>query len=169
METTFAEGVFKWHDFYFLAGTAAGSLIGLLFVAVSLHLELISSPGQGQARVLAEQTFASFILVLLISLAFLVPAQTPLGISLPLLVMGLAGCLLAARTALRLRQAASTSLSSGSGLHVWRRFALPSFSYVALTAAALLTFRGRVQSLLWVLVVVVLLLVSAATSAWDLG
>jgi len=35
----------EWHDFYLLTGTAAATLLGLLFVAVSLNAEIILSGG----------------------------------------------------------------------------------------------------------------------------
>jgi len=36
---TFAEWVHGWHEFYLMTGTAAVTLAGLLFVALSLHLD----------------------------------------------------------------------------------------------------------------------------------
>ena len=38
---SFAEQLDRWHEFYLMAGTAAVTLMGLLFVAVSLHLDAV--------------------------------------------------------------------------------------------------------------------------------
>src|SRR2546423_767662 len=32
-----------WHDFYIVAGTASATLVGLLFVGLSLHLQIVVS------------------------------------------------------------------------------------------------------------------------------
>lgn len=168
METTFAEGVARWRDFYALAGSAAAGLVGLLFVSVSLHLETIVRSGRGAVRVLSEQTLTSFIYVLLIALFFMVPAQNPAGLGLPLLVMGLFGCWRTLQTFMGFRRSADEPgrvLRSG---YVWRRFAYPAVSHLGLTLVSLLTLRGHPRALGWVLVVTLFLLVSATLSSWDL-
>jgi hypothetical protein len=42
MAEDFAAIIVGWHDFYMLAGSAAATLLGLLFVAVSLHIDTIA-------------------------------------------------------------------------------------------------------------------------------
>lgn len=42
MITEFAEAVAGWNDFYMLAGSAAFTLLGLLFVAVLFHIDVIT-------------------------------------------------------------------------------------------------------------------------------
>ena len=44
--TDFSQMVGEWETFYLLTGTAAATLIGLLFVAVSINIE----PFQGKER-----------------------------------------------------------------------------------------------------------------------
>jgi hypothetical protein len=39
VDAPFLQAVDQWHDFYLMAGTAGATLIGLLFVSVSLYLE----------------------------------------------------------------------------------------------------------------------------------
>jgi len=41
MRVSFQAAVGGWHDFYLLAGTAAATLVGLLFVGLSLHLRIV--------------------------------------------------------------------------------------------------------------------------------
>src|SRR4029077_3325685 len=62
-----------WHDFYVTMGTASASLIGLLFVALSLNLDSIIGDSRDDLRAFAEQAFSSFSTVLLIAVFFLIP------------------------------------------------------------------------------------------------
>jgi hypothetical protein len=39
---TYAETVQSWHDFYLTAGAAAATLVGLLFVGLSLHISVVN-------------------------------------------------------------------------------------------------------------------------------
>ena len=45
----FQHALERWHDFYLLAGTAAATLMGLLFVSLSIHLEKIVAEGGASA------------------------------------------------------------------------------------------------------------------------
>jgi hypothetical protein len=38
---SYQTAVSGWHDFYLLAGTASATLVGLLFVGLSLHLRIV--------------------------------------------------------------------------------------------------------------------------------
>jgi hypothetical protein len=168
MQSTFAEGIARWHDFYALVGGASAGLLGLLFVSVSLHLDVITKSAGNEVRILSEQTFLSFVYVLLISMLFMILYQNAAGLGLPLLVMGVLACLRTAWTGQqfwRARQAPQRVLGSG---YVLRRFVYPVISYVGLTFVSLAALRGRVAALLWVLVVVLVLLLSATINAWQL-
>jgi hypothetical protein len=67
----------SWHDFYVTMGTASASLIGLLFVALSLNLDVITGESRDDLRAFAEQAFNSFSSVLLIAVFFLIPEHSP--------------------------------------------------------------------------------------------
>lgn len=43
MSDPFAEPIASWENFYMLTGTAAATLVGLIFVSVSLHIDFIAS------------------------------------------------------------------------------------------------------------------------------
>ena len=168
MDKAFAEGVLRWRDFYGLVGSAAASLIGLLFVSVSMHIDIMAQGSDNEARILAVQTFSSFLYVLVIALVFMVPAQNPWGLSIPLLAMGVLGCVRMLQTwrwFLRARKAGESSTDTHYSL--WH-LAYPTLSYVALAMVSLAALRGRVQALAWLLIVVVMLLLDATRSAWDL-
>jgi hypothetical protein len=56
----------RWHDFYLVSGTAAATLVGLLFVGLSLHLRAVLT--RPDVRSLARITLSNFALVLFVSL-----------------------------------------------------------------------------------------------------
>jgi hypothetical protein len=49
-----AAEVSGWHDFYMLAGAASATLVGLLFVGLSLHLRIVVTTSE--VRSLARVT-----------------------------------------------------------------------------------------------------------------
>ena len=61
----------RWRDFYILAGTAAATLVGLLFVGLSLHLRAVLS--RPEVRSLARVTLANFGLILFVSMFMVIP------------------------------------------------------------------------------------------------
>ena len=71
-----------WSVFYATLAAAAASLLGLLFVAVSINAAEVLGPGREDSRRLAEQAFQNYLTVLLISLMTLIPDMhaIPLGI-----------------------------------------------------------------------------------------
>src|SRR5262245_28883553 len=91
MERSFAETVEAWHDFYVVLGGASAAMLGLLFVAVSLRLNVFRNQQLADVRAFALQTLAGFFALVLISLVLLVPEQSPAGVGIPLLCAGIAG------------------------------------------------------------------------------
>jgi hypothetical protein len=65
--------VLKWVDFYTVSGAAAASLLGLLFVAVSINAAESLGPGAGNSGRFAEQAFQNYLATLIISLLSLMP------------------------------------------------------------------------------------------------
>ena len=63
----------RWHEFYLMAGTAAVTLAGLLFVALSLHLDRFVEKSHEHLLALARVTLLSFTFVLFVSLDMLMP------------------------------------------------------------------------------------------------
>jgi hypothetical protein len=62
MDNAFIEAASRWHDFYLLAGRASATLTGLLFVGVSIHIDLIAHERAKARRQIAGQIlFNSFL------------------------------------------------------------------------------------------------------------
>lgn len=171
METpaAFRELLATWHDYYLLAGTASATLMGLLFVSLSIHLERVVAEDGAHLEAMAREAFASFLIVLFISLIFLVPSTARHPMALNLMLMGVLRAILSAR---RIRKAfASTGRSEGFD----RRFFLLRFAF-SLIASALLLLAGVALArpmpaeagLAAIMVAVVFLLADAARSAYEL-
>lgn len=153
----------RWHDFFLVAGTAAATLVGLLFVGLSLHLREILS--RSEMRSLARVTLANFGAILLVALFMEVP-QGSTGAAVELLVSGifalsvLAGGLIVALRS-RTRTIPLVKLIS--------RFGLSAMGYAGLiVAGSLLRGGSDSRSFNWLVGVTVLLLVVSLRNSWDL-
>ena len=77
----------RWHEYYLLAGTAAVTLVGLLFVALSFHLETLLHDSKARLLGMARMAFTSFVYVLMLSLGFLAPEISPRMLAVFLLIL----------------------------------------------------------------------------------
>ena len=64
----------SWTGFYSLIGTAVATLIGLLFVALSLNAGAALKTGPEGSRRIAEQAFENYLAVLMVALLAAFPA-----------------------------------------------------------------------------------------------
>jgi hypothetical protein len=160
-QATFA----SWHDFYVTMGTSSASLIGLLFVALSLNLDSILGDSRDDLRAFAEQAFYSFSWVLLIAVFFLIPQQN-------VDYLGGIYVLLGVLASYRLLRRAPTIWRGRRrdrlGEAVFWRFVLPAAAVLGLVAAGLGLLLGDLSALYWLVAVIIGLLMSAARSSWDL-
>ena len=83
----FQTAVGGWRDFYILAGTAAATLVGLLFVGLSLHLRVVIA--SSEVRSLARVTLANFGAMLFVALFMVIP-QDQSTAAVELIASGLA-------------------------------------------------------------------------------
>ncbi|HEX6509978.1 MAG TPA: hypothetical protein VF221_20310, partial [Chloroflexota bacterium] len=70
MQAGFSSTIAGWQAFYMLAGTASATLVGLLFVAVSINVDLLGESGADAILSLARETFIRFIFVVVVALVF---------------------------------------------------------------------------------------------------
>jgi 4-amino-4-deoxy-L-arabinose transferase-like glycosyltransferase len=162
----FAALATTWHDFYLTAGAAAAALIGLLFVGVSINLDQFTTDDSTGVRILAEQAFANFIFVLVISLFVLIPDQDQTSLSLQLSIVGILGTFRIVRRAIRIRQGSAGPFTDWR--YVARRLGLPAAASLGVIAVAVLVSTKPVTSFYWLVSVILIYLTSAADSAWDL-
>jgi hypothetical protein len=169
METhaqAFAELLERWHDFYLMAGTAAVTLMGLLFVGLSIHLDAMVRGDAIHVRAVALEAFYNFFFVLLIALVMLVPDPSERPTGTLLAAIGALRLVLLARNLRGLPVAAAHGFERG---HVWRRSVASVIGYVLLMVTGILLARraAAVDALTMMLATTVMLLATATRSAWD--
>jgi len=153
----------RWRDFYIVAGTAAATLVGLLFIGLSLHLRTVLS--RGEVRSLARVTLANFGLLLFVSL-FMVIRQDASALSPQLIGAGLLSLAVIGPS---LRAASRSRTRTLQPVLLILRFGLSALGYIGVVVAGALLAGGSDRAALtisWV-VTVVLLFVSLRNS-WDL-
>jgi hypothetical protein len=163
---TLAQVVDGWHDFYMMVGTAAATLIGLLFVSLSLNADVITRDESDGLRSLAAQAFTSFLNVAIVAVLFVIPDQGHHGLGLPLLGVSAYGLYETVRRFVRTRHAHPHLFGTAGGI-AWR-FAVPAVCYMAVVAVALSVLWGQTAGLYWLVPVMIILIVGASRSAWDL-
>ncbi len=152
-----------WHDFYVMTGGASAALVGLLFTTMALR-----SQWAGDSSLAVEQglwtaaslPLSAFLDILLLSLIFLVPMQTALGVGLPLLALALLTGLQLLWVSRRYWAISNKSLrSAGLAMVV---------CYLGQATVGVTLVAGD-SSLLWILSLVVAgLILSASFVAWTL-
>jgi hypothetical protein len=82
-----------WQNFYLLAGTAAATLTGLMFIAVTFGSSLVRKETAQQSRAFLDPTFMHFVQVLLLACVVTVPTLTSTFLGGLLVVVGAARAL----------------------------------------------------------------------------
>lgn len=83
-----SESLAAWHDFNVSVVTAAAGLLGLLFVALSLHLRALASPRNAELRSIARTVFLGYVVSLGMGFIALIPQDLgPYGIELVILFL----------------------------------------------------------------------------------
>jgi len=87
-----AEELVVWHDFNVSVVTASAALLGLLFVALSIHMRVLSARENAELRAIARTVFLAYVVSLAIGFLALMP-QTLWAFGLELLALVLAATL----------------------------------------------------------------------------
>lgn len=169
MVESFASDLEAWHDFYMLAGTAAATLLGLLFVAVSLHIDMISRSGEsGEVMVFARQTFANFLIILSFAFIIMIPNQNPSGTGIPLIIIGLLELWRTAGLWRRHEFGGKDERFIGAWQFRLSLLIPNTVCYMALIFISVNLLFGNTGYLGWMVMVIIWLLIVASQSAWIL-
>lgn len=154
-----------WRDFYAFAGTAAATLMGLMFVIVSLGQRLLATEeGTRATRGFFTPIVVFFATVILVTMLMLVPETPPSVLGTLLAVLALVGFM----------------YMIASGAHrIWKTnelgfddlifyVLLPYVSYAALGVAAAGAFKASVAGLYAAAAAMLLFLLVSIRNAWDL-
>jgi len=154
----------RWHEFYLLAGTAAVTLVGLLFVSLSFNLEVLIHDSHAHVLAHARSTLMTFSYLLVVSLGVLVPSMGPqlLGV-LILVATGVFGTVHVLST--RRRGPADSKFERG----MRRRGRMFVIAYgIAFVASLIMLLSGAPQLLFDLIPVVCMMLGTAMGMSWDL-
>ena len=165
---SFATAAASWQNFYLLVGTAAATLIGLMFVAVAFGAGLVTTQTTASARAFLDPPFAHFVNVLFIACLMVCPTMGPLPLAAVLATVCVLRGLALIRVYRRMREAHRAY--SDIELSDWMMgiVLLPSLCYVVnvLGAAAFYVDDARAFSALAIGTVALLLL--GVFGAWEL-
>jgi hypothetical protein len=158
------QAIEHWHDFYMLVGTAAATLVALLFVAVSLGAGFLSDSRANATRAFFSPVVMHFSAVFFISAVGLFPAH-----SKPLFAALVGGCAI-------ICVAISLFISAELLRHRWTRYLedhlayglLPLVSYVALLIGVAMLLAEHEDGLLVLACALLTLLLVNIRNAWDL-
>ena len=173
---SFTQLLTHWQGFFSLAGTAAATLVGLLFVAVSLHLDLFSDERERQTRISAQQTLTNFFNVLVLALLFNIPDWTASSVSIGTATIivsgfGLARVLLMLVNHVRAGWSKPLGLpliSRSYALFVFRQILYPFLVYGFIILAGVELSNGNIDAMNIIAGLTIALLVGAGWSAWNL-
>jgi len=171
MDGTFSQALADWTAFYALMGGAAATLLGLLFVAVSVRLNIFHQHEVADVRDFAAFTFGTFLVAIAVAgLAIALHAHR-FSLALSLLLVSLAAFVVIAGIArlwLRLN-APATGAGLGYTSGDWRGWAYllgMSGPYAGLIAVVVLLWRSHPGALGWLAVVEGWLLITGTVAAW---
>ncbi len=158
----FSQQIQQWELFFATVAGASATLMGLIFLSLSLKLDVLRQVKNRRIRQIAWQTFSNFFFLIMFALVLLVPEQTPIGLSLPILIICVVAIGITVSQAVR-----AHSIVSAPSYFV--SDSVPSLvAYLGLVVVTLLLLQGVMQSLVWLLPVVIVLLAIAVRNAWTL-
>ncbi len=155
----------KWDGFYVIVGSAAGALIGLQFVVLTLIAERPPTGGADAGAAFSSPTVVHFGSVLFLAALLHVPWQTITGAAILWGLLGFGGAAYALIVARRMRkQAAYKPIFEDWLFHV----ALPLAAYAILALSSIFASPYRLREALFgVGGAALLLLLIGIHNAWD--
>ncbi len=155
-----------WHDFYLLTGTAAATLIGLMFVALSFGVGLRHARSTERVHMFVTPTVVYFADVLVIAAASVAPLPGTRWLALVLAGMVLMNVAPGVR---RVWQLGGVHKESGLEGRAWLwQVLLPAASQAAVLVSAYGFFRGDDRAPFVLATAILILMVVGVRNAWFL-
>ena len=168
MTDVFNETLHSWQNFYFMAGGAAATLLGLMFVALSMGTHLITDEVRQEIDTFTSPSIFYFVSVLLLACVMLYPMISAVVLGVLLLLGGVFGLVWTAPRVRLLILAARKH--QDFGVADWLgQIILPGFTYPLILITGLcfvvnqplVAFAGVWLATIW-------LLVCAIYNTWSL-
>lgn len=154
----------RWDSFYVIVGSAAGALIGLQFVVMTLIAERPPPRAAAAGAAFSTPTIVHFSAVLLLSALLRAPWETAAPADAVCGLLGFAGLIYALVTARRMRR----QTTYRPDFEDWLCHALlPLTAYAMLAASAFAALSGMREALFGIAGAALLLLFSGIHNAWD--
>ena len=150
-----------WHDFFVMVGGGAAALTGLVFVALSLNLEVIAHDPTHRYRAIG--TLAGFSAVLVTCSLALMGGQGHVAVGLEWLASAGTAMIIYVVGYVRAIRAGLSAVGLGSG-----RLVVGTACYVAEVVGAILLTLGYVAGLYLAAVAMTALMAFMITGAWLL-
>jgi hypothetical protein len=152
----------NWDNFYMLVGGIAGTLIGFIFVVLSVGANRVKAGDEDRTRIFVTPVLAHFASLLLIALAMMAPVSNPIRAGM-LGLIGCAGLAYAANLALL----AQKRINAAEREPLWDGL-LPIAAYVCLLVSAAAwalsaSFAGLIGA-----IASVILLATALRNSWAI-
>jgi hypothetical protein len=154
----------EWDSFYVIMGSAAGALIGLQFVVMTLLAGSPTPRSPEAGATYGTPTVIHFSVVLLVAAYLRAPWQSMLPVTALWGLMGPIGLAYALLTARRMQ---AQTIYKPEGEDWLFHFLLPLVAYGLVTAAALASESAAREALFGVGAAVLLLLFGGIHNAWD--
>jgi len=169
MAGDFTAVIATWQPFYNLAGSAAFTLAGLIFVAVSINIGMFALAGdKGDLAQFARQTLGNFLALMIISLVFMVPGQNQHGTGITLLIIGVIMMWRALTLWKRFEFGNKEQRLLDNALFRSELLVPNTVCYAVLIFISVELLYGNTDYLGWMTMVVIWLLLAGSLSAWFL-
>jgi hypothetical protein len=154
-----------WDSFYSMTGAASATLIGLVFIVITLGAQIANDSVEGGVHAFVTPSLIHFAGVLLQSLLILAPWPSAWHLGIPLIALGLGGLLFAVLTSYRMLRVGIVSLK----FFDWLVYAgTPATASAAIASGGFGLVRGWSASPVCIALGILLLLFAAIYQAWDL-
>jgi hypothetical protein len=158
------EALKQWHDFYILVGTAGATLLGLLFVAVSLGAGFLTEERQSATRTFMSPVVVHFGSVFFLSAVALFPSPQAKFLAALIGATALIGASISTYITI---QVVSTDMTNYIQDYLAYGL-LPGVGYLVLLVAAVSIYRGKNFGLNALAGALLLLTIANIRNAWDL-
>lgn len=159
-----AETLKEWHDFYVLVGTAGATLLGLLFIAVSLGAGYLTEERQSATRTFMSPVVIHFTSVFFLSAITLFPSHEARFFAA--LIGGTASIGVVVSTYITIKVVRTEMTNYVEDYLAYGL--LPGLGYLALLVAAVLIYLEQDFGLNALAGALLLLVIVNIRNAWDL-
>jgi hypothetical protein len=165
MPSALAELLHDWHDFYVLVGTASATLVGLMFVAISIATSVFNEEQSGAMRAFITPTVTHFAAVLFTSLLITIPTHSWQTLGGLLAAEGLAGLVYGGRILFQIIVRRQFKVDLSDRLYY---ALLPELGYLLMVISAGLVLAQSRVSVDVIAAAQLTLLAAGIRNAWDM-